>query len=117
MKEFILLFRNISGKGQYISTPEDMQADMPHWQQWMGSLAQQGKLVSSKPVDYAGAVVSNQGVAEGPYKAINELVAGYLICKADSLEEAIVISKGCPILKYPQGSVEVRAILPFDIQD
>ncbi len=115
MKEFMLLFRNISGNGQYISTPQDMQEDMPKWQQWMGDIARQGKLVSSKPIDYTGVVVSNQGVAEGPYKITNELVAGYLICKADSLEEAIVIGKGCPILKYPQGSVEVRGILPFEV--
>ncbi|MFD2569062.1 YciI family protein [Spirosoma soli] len=115
MKEFMLLLRNIGGNGQYITTPQDMQDDMPKWQQWMGDIARQGKLVSSKPIDYAGVVVSNQGVTEGPYKAINELVAGYLICKADSLEEAIAFSKSCPILKYSQGSVEVRRILPFEV--
>ena len=114
MKEFMLLFRNITGDGQYISTPQDMQADMPKWQQWMGDIAQQGKLVSSKPIDYAGVVVRNDGVSKGPYVGKQELVAGYLICKAESMAEAVAFGKSCPILKYPQGSVEVRAILPFE---
>ena len=109
MHEFMLLFRNVSGNGQYVSTPQDMREDMPKWQAWMGDLARRGKLVSSKPI------VRVDGVAEGPYKAMNELVAGYLICKADSLDEAITFGQTCPILKYPQASVEVRAILPFEV--
>lgn len=114
MKEFMLLFRNVTGDGQYISTPQDMQEDMPKWQQWMGHIARQGKLVSSKPIDYAGVVVSNDCVSEGPYVEKQHLVAGYLICKAEDMAEAVAFGKSCPILKYPQGSVEVRAILPFE---
>lgn len=115
MNEFLLLFRNITGNGQYISTPQDMQDDMPRWQRWMGSLARQGRLVSSKPIDYAGTVVSNEAVTEGPYVERQELVSGYLICKAENMAEAVAFSKNCPILKYPHGSVEVRAILPFEV--
>lgn len=115
MKEFLLLFRNTTGDGQYSSTPQDMQADMPRWQQWMGDIARQGKLVSSKPIDYAGAVIDNGGVSEEPYIEGQELVAGYLICKAEDMVEAIAFGKNCPILKYAQGSVEVRAISPFEV--
>jgi len=115
MKEFMLLFRNISGNGQYISTPQDMQDDIPKWQQWMGDIARQGKLVSSKPIDYVGVVVTNDAVTEGPYVEGQELVAGYLICKAENMAQAVTFGKSCPILKYPHSSVEVRAILPFEV--
>lgn len=74
----------------------------------------QGKLVSTQPIEYSGLIVNNHGITTGPDKGGNNiLVAGYLICKADSQDEAIEWSKTCPILKYPQGSVEVRPIVPF----
>ncbi|RIV19794.1 hypothetical protein DYU11_22975 [Fibrisoma montanum] len=115
MTEYMLLFRNLSGDGQYITTPQDMQDDMPRWQQWMSHIAQQGKLVSSKPIDYAGVLISNHGTADGPHRQAGEVVAGYLICKADNLDEAIRFGQTCPILKYPHGSVEIRSILPFEL--
>jgi hypothetical protein len=40
-------------------------------------------------------------------------VGGYTIIKADSLDEAAEISKGCPILQIG-GSVEVRALIPME---
>ena len=49
-------------------------------------------------------------VTDGPFMEGKEMVGGYLICKADSLEEAVEISKGCPILEYESGIVEVREI-------
>jgi hypothetical protein len=38
------------------------------------------------------------------------MVAGYLMCTADSFDEAVEISKGCPILEFEDGNVEVREI-------
>lgn len=114
MSEYLLLFRNISGNGNYITTPQDMAEDMPAWQQWIGNIAGQGKLVSTQPIEYNGTIVSNSGISEGPDKGNNNiLVAGYLLCKADSLEEVTLWSKTCPILKYEHGSVEIRSIIPF----
>ena len=114
MKEYLLLFRNISGNGNYITTPDDMIEDMPKWQNWIGHIAQQGKLVSTQPIEYQGMVVTNQAVSQGPDTGGNHvLVAGYLICKADSTEEVLEWSKTCPILKYPHGSVEIRPVIAF----
>jgi hypothetical protein len=114
MKEYLLLFRNISGNGNYITTPQDMAEDMPAWQEWIGNIAMQGKLVATQPIEYAGTIVDNNGTTEGPNKGGNNiLVAGYLICKAENEEEVIAWSKTCPILKYKDGSVEIRSIIPF----
>lgn len=114
MSEYLLLFRNVSGNDNYMTTPQDMAEDMPAWQQWIGSIAGQGKLLSTQPIEYKGTIVNNSGVSEGPDKGTNNiLVAGYLLCKADSLEEVTAWSKTCPILKYEHGSVEIRPIIPF----
>ena len=52
-------------------------------------------------------------VTNGPYVEMAEAIGGYSIIKANTLEEAVEISKGCPILSV-NGNVEVRAIVPMD---
>lgn len=116
MKEYLLLFRNASAETGYITTSQDMADDMPKWQAWIGSIAMQGKLVHTAPIEYAASVVSNEGVVDGPYKETGRvLVSGFLICKAENADEVESWSKTCPILKYPQSSVEIRPLIPFPI--
>jgi hypothetical protein len=50
MKEYLLLFKNISGDSDYITTPQDMVEDMPAWQGWIGNIAMQGQ-VGADPAD------------------------------------------------------------------
>jgi hypothetical protein len=114
MKTYLLLFRNASAANGYLASTQDMVEDMPKWQDWVGNIAMQGKLVSTAPIEYEALQVTNNTVTNQPYKEANSvLVSGYLICKSDSLEEVEAWSKTCPILKYPNSSVEVRALLPF----
>ncbi|HLP54766.1 MAG TPA: YciI family protein [Fluviicola sp.] len=115
MTEYLLLFRNASAENGYVTTSQDMAEDMPRWQSWIGNIAIQGKLVSTAPIRYDASIVDNSGVRnEGPHKESNSvLVSGFLICKADSLEEVQEWGKTCPILKYPDSSVEIRPLIPF----
>jgi hypothetical protein len=58
----------------------------------------------------SGKVVKpNNVIADGPYMEIKESIGGYSIVKAESLEEAVELAKGCPILTAG-GNVEVREI-------
>ena len=114
MKEFLLVFRrDMLGVGPELS-PEQMQNMMKPWQDWMGGLAAQNKLVNSgNRLDGEGRVVkSNQTVTNGPYVEMKEAVGGYIVISADSIDEAAEISKGCPIL-HMGGNVEVRTIVPM----
>jgi hypothetical protein len=114
MKEYLLLFRNASAAKGYLTTSQDMSEDMPRWQSWIGNIAMQGKLVHTAPVEYTASLVSKEGLEHGPHKEANSvLVSGFLICKANSLEEVQELSKTCPILKYPDSSVEIRPLIPF----
>ena len=114
MTAYLLLFRNASAQNGYLATTQDMADDLPQWQSWIGNIAMQGKLVHTAPIQYEASVVNNQGQFTGPHKeADSVLVSGFLICNADSLEEVQQWSKTCPILKYPQSSVEIRPLIPF----
>jgi hypothetical protein len=51
-------------------------------------------------------------VTDGPFAESKELVGGFLIVKANTLEEATEIAKGSPDLPL-EGSVEVREVMKF----
>ena len=114
MKEYLLLFRNASAENNYIATAQDMAEDMPKWQSWIGNIAMQGKLVHTAPIEYCGTLVNNETKSENPYKEANSvLVVGFLICKTDKFEDVEEWSKSCPVLKYPNSTVEIRPLIPF----
>lgn len=115
MKEYLLLFYNRTGIGAYITTPADMLEDMPRWQQWIGNIAMQGKLISSQPIEYDGTIVTSKGITAGPFIQQEILLTGYLLCKSENIEEVKEWCSTCPILKYGQGSVEIRPVMPFEV--
>lgn len=111
MKEFMLIFR--SEEQVERPTPEQMQAQVKVWQDWIGGIAAQGKFVATNALGMQGKVVrANNVVTDGPYMEVKEMVGGYIIVKAENLEDAIRLSEGCPTLSYG-GSVEVRDVMVF----
>ena len=63
-----------------------------------------------------GRVVSGpkKVVMDGPFVEIKEIVGGYSIAQADTLDAAAELAKGCPIF-LRGGSVEVRALQGFSV--
>src|SRR4051812_49219718 len=114
MKEFALIYRRDNVGGQQPS-PEQMQASMKQWQDWMGSIAAQNKLVSQgNRLGTEGKVIkANKLITDGPYVEVKEAIGGYSIVKAATLQEAAEMAKGCPILQMG-GNVEVRPVVPMD---
>ena len=108
MKEYLFLFRG----GDKPETPEAGQDHMQRWMEWMTSLSKEGKFISAQPLDRNGKKISGtkKMVTDGPFMEGKEMVGGYLICKADSIDEAVEISKRCPLLEYDSGTIEVREI-------
>ena len=112
MTEYLLLFRGgDAARTEEQKSPEKWQAHMQKFMQWMSDLTEQGKFVGAQPLKISGKVVSgtNKVVTDGPFVEGKEMVGGYLICKAESLDEAVEIAKGCPIFEH-EGLVEVREI-------
>ena len=112
MKEFLLVFRKDTTAKEVQQSPEQFQAIYKQWQDWIGSLAAQNKFSSSgKRLAPEGQVVkSDKAITNGPFVEIKEAIQGYMFVKADSLNEATELAKGCPILQAG-GSVEVRPVM------
>lgn len=111
MKEFLFLYR-ADRSNMPKSTPEEMQAEMKLWMDWLGSIAAQNKLTTSgHQLSGSGKVVKSANlVTNGPYSEIKETIGGYSIVKSDSYEGAVELAKGCPILAIG-GNVEVREMI------
>lgn len=110
MKEFMLLFRHEPTEGYEPST-EELQESIQKWQNWIGNIAAQMKFVSTNQLGFEGKTVKpNNIVTDGPYTETKEIIGGYIIVKADTIDEAVSLTQGCPILEFG-GNVEVRNIL------
>ena len=48
-------------------------------------------------------------ITDGPFAESKELIGGYFVVLAEDFNDAINISKGCPILNL-NGSVEIREV-------
>jgi hypothetical protein len=113
MKDFLLVFRTDYSKTPKAS-PEEMQATTKSWMDWIGGIAARNKLTDrgNRLVPSGKVLKAGNVIADGPYTEIKESIIGYSMVKADSIEEAIELAKGCPILKSG-GNVEVRQVDPL----
>ena len=93
-------------------SPEKWQAHMQRWMEWMGGLQEKGRLIGAQPLSSTGKQVAGNKkvVSDGPFMEGKEMVGGYVMCKAESYDAAVDTAKGCPVLEFDDGSVEVREI-------
>jgi len=111
MKEFALIFR-LKDIADFKPSPEQMQERM----NWLGSIAAQNKLVDKGSTflptqGSAKTVKPNNVVTDGPYTEIKEFISGYIVIKADNIDEAVEIAKANPIFDQVGGNIEVREVL------
>jgi hypothetical protein len=114
MDEFLLIMRH-EDAGKKVS-PEQMQAWMKQTMDWIGGIAAQNKFVSGTglPFDSAKVVGHKNVVTNGPFGDIKETIGGFIMVKANSIDEAVEFAKGCPVLQGKGNTVEVRKIAKND---
>jgi hypothetical protein len=114
MDEFMLIFRHEDGSK--IASPEQMQIWMKQTMDWIGGIAAQNKYVGGNGLifDDSRVVRYSNVVTNGPFGEIKETVGGYMIVRAESVEEAVEFAKGSPILQGEGNSMEVRKIAKRD---
>jgi hypothetical protein len=113
MEKFMYLFRGGMAAEEAANVPAE---HMQKWQQWMQSLAQKGIMIGGEPLQPSGKQVSGSKkvITDGPFVEAKELVGGYLIVNAKDINEAVEISKSCPIFEL-DGKLEVRPIQKMEM--
>ena len=102
MADFIFAYHG----GGMPETPEEGQKVMEAWMAWYGSM---------------GDAVTNGGAPVGMSKTVSlsgvednggaNPLSGYTVVKADTIEAACEMAKGCPLVQDGSGSVEVAEVL------
>lgn len=108
--QYLYIFRNVPGLPD--PSPEEMEKIMGQWMAWIGEIKAMKRYHAGDPLDESGKVLRGQRgstITDGPFVEAKELVAGYLIVSAPSLDDAVEMAHGCPAYERG-GSVEVRRI-------
>ena len=108
MPKYLCLQRALPGGDGEKPSPAQMQAMYAKFNEWrekfqqnltdMGGRLGQGRIVTTEPAP------------DGPLMEVKELVGGYMIVSAGSLDEAVEVARGCPGLVRPGSGVEVIEI-------
>jgi len=110
MKEFALIFR-LKDISDFRPTPEQMQQRM----NWLAEIVAQNLLADkgNTLLPFAGSaktVKPNKEVTDGVYTG-KDFVSGYVVVKANSIDDAVEMAKGNPIFEQEGGNIEIREVL------
>lgn len=109
MAKFLFVYRG--GNDFETMSPEEMQQSMQRWMDWIQGGTEAGWLIDGGDALNPGGAVVNPDltVTDGPFAESKELVGGYSMVEADSLEAAAELAKTCP-MPAAGGTVEVRQL-------
>jgi hypothetical protein len=113
MPKYLCLQRSLAGgeRGEAPAespSPAQMQAMYAKFTEWRQRFEK--NLVDLGGRLGQGRVVGTQTPPDGPFVEIKELVGGYMIVSAASLDEAVEVARACPGLVRPGSGVEVIEI-------
>lgn len=113
MSQFVYLYRG----GDAGRSPERMQEMMQKWMAWLKELGEKGHIKDQgQPLERTGKLVKGKQktVTDGPFAEAKDVVGGYTLIEARDLEQAVELSKGCPIFEV-DGAVEVRPVMTLNM--
>ena len=113
MQDFMFIFRG--GSDASGLSPEEMQNHMQKWFQWVEELRSKNIYVAGEALTPSGKTISGKKalITDGPFAESKELVGGFFVVKAASMEEAVEIAKDYPDFVF-NGVVEVREVMKFE---
>ncbi|MES2515123.1 MAG: hypothetical protein V4580_13310 [Bacteroidota bacterium] len=112
LNDFMMLFR-LEPNLNYKPTEQDLIEQKKQWGSWIGGIAAQAKLVNTHQLGFSGKQLhADMSVEETINISNNKMLAGNMVVKANSMDDALEMAKGCPILSMG-GSLEIRDIIPM----
>lgn len=118
MTEYLLLYRN-GDPSWPEKSPEEVQEVMVQWNAWFKELEAAGNLRNpGAALAPGGALIRRNGdgvATDTTLSEVKELVGGYSLIQAASLEDATRIATGSPFLRNnPDGDIVVQPVLVMD---
>ncbi|MEK8051446.1 YciI family protein [Ideonella sp. DXS22W] len=115
--KYLFIYRQPADARDDELSPAEMAEMLAQWSAWKArfdeeivdlgdGLKPQGRQVRAGA---GGEIV----VTDGAFVEAKEVLGGYSIVQAASLERAVEISRGCPVLRFPGSWIEVRELAGF----
>jgi hypothetical protein len=112
MKRFMITLRG--QPSEWNKLPETEQTRLIHtYMAWVEKLKKENGFQGGSEMDWNARelrTVNGKIVVDGPFPETKEILTGYFIISADSLDSAVETAKGCPALTH--GDTVVVAELP-----
>ena len=108
MPKYLFLQRSLPGKRTQPPSPAQMQEMYAAFNAWKEKFKDR-ILDMGAPLTPEGRVVTTSGATDGPFAETKEIVGGYMIVSAESIEQALEVARESPPVVMGS-SVEVREI-------
>jgi hypothetical protein len=105
MANYLLLY----GGGSMPQSEAEQKAIMDAWTAWFTKLGDALVDPGNPTTPNAKTIYSNGKVSDGPGGV---MASGYSVIKADSLDAAVALAKGCPVL---QGGAQISVFETFNV--
>ncbi|HEY4063964.1 MAG TPA: YciI family protein [Puia sp.] len=110
MNQFLIIVR---GSDHSIASPEEMQKRMTLFGEWVQKVLD-GRYVSGAPLEESDARLlksKTEVLTDGPFIESKEMISGYFVIQSNDIDEAVELTKQCPLLG--QFQLEVRKMKPM----
>ncbi len=107
-KTYMCILRNTSG-GCEKPSPSEMELMYAKYQKWQEKFADNIIDMGNK-LGESASVVRQDSVQDGPFIELKEIIGGYMMLSANSLDAAIAVIKESPMIANPDVSIEIREI-------
>jgi hypothetical protein len=110
MNQFLIIVR---GSDHSTASPEKMQARLGRFNDWVQKVLN-GRFVGGAPLEDDDARLLNsksEVLTDGPFMESKEMISGYLIINAADIDEAVRLTKECPLLD--DFKLELRKLKPM----
>ena len=118
MADYLLIYEGGDAKWMETASPEELQGVMEQWGAWFKELESKGVLRNpGSALAPGGATVKKSGngfVTDTTMAEVKELIGGFSIIKADSLEAAAKIAEGSPLFNEDAEDLRIRIQAIFE---
>lgn len=111
--KYLFVYRNsAAAEAAHQPSPAEMQQIFAQWTAWKEKFKAEIVDVGDglKPT---GKVVRAGHTSDGPFVEAKEVLGGYSIVQAASVERALEVARACPVLAMPGASVELREMAGY----
>ncbi len=120
MADYLLVYEGGDPNWMETAPPEDVQAVMAQWGTWFKELESKGVLRNpGSALAPGGATLRKSGndfVTDTTMAEVKELIGGFSIIQAGSIEEAAKIAEGSPLFNEGADDLRIRIQAIFEPQ-